>query len=550
MNPPRRPGERRASLRHPLRAGAPGGVIRVAVSLLVMASCTARTASHPSGGSRANDQPFRDVVCDLPRSYIRLTAAGYHPARSGDVQFVPVRHDYFGARSHSGPWPFLQRVPLLFYGPGHVPATGRVSTPATLEDVAPTAAAFLDFPFSADGRRLPEVRPRGGRQVRLLVTVVWDGGGRNVLRGHPDAWPVLHRLIGAGVWYERAVVGSSPSVTPAAHTTIGTGVPPQDHGLVDMLFRLGGRIRDVSSIGPGALLVPTLADRYDRANANRPQVGLVGPSYAVGIIGRGAELPGSDRDLAVIQENERWIIPAALRGAFRFPQSIRDLRGPADELEAVDRSDGVLDGRWLNVDLDAEPHRTPAFDAYQVRVLERLIREERFGKDEVPDLLYTNFKLIDFVGHRWGMHSRQMAAAVAANDRALGRLVQLLNREVGRDRWVLILTADHGSMPDATVTGGFPIDGKELVRDLQRRFDGDGDARSAVQQLRVTQVWLDRRELAEHGHDPGDVARALMRYTARENVAEPSDLPAGRRDDRVIAAAFPSTALGNVRCPG
>jgi hypothetical protein len=51
----------------------------------------------------------------------------------------------------------MHEVPLLFYGPGHVLALGRVDGRATLADIAPTNAALLDFEFDApDGRVLTD----------------------------------------------------------------------------------------------------------------------------------------------------------------------------------------------------------------------------------------------------------------------------------------------------------------------------------------------------------------------------------------------------------
>jgi arylsulfatase A-like enzyme len=75
-------------------------------------------------------------------------------------------------------------VPFFLYGPGSIPAVGRIDRPATVADLAPTLAEHMDFPFTApDGTALPEasVPTGGGGRPRLVVVVVWDGLGRNVL---------------------------------------------------------------------------------------------------------------------------------------------------------------------------------------------------------------------------------------------------------------------------------------------------------------------------------------------------------------------------------
>ena len=45
-----------------------------------------------------------------------------------------------------------------------------------------------------------------------------------------------------------------------------------------------------------------------------------------------------------------------------------------------------------------------------------MIRREGFGADDVPDLLYLNFKEIDYVSHVWSMNSPEMLDAVVAQD--------------------------------------------------------------------------------------------------------------------------------------
>jgi hypothetical protein len=148
----------------------------------------------------------------------------------------------------------------------------------------------------------------------------------------------------------------------------------------------------------------------------------------------------------------------------------------------------------------------------------------------------VNYNQINEVGHHWSMNSERMARAVRSSDRALGELVRLFDRAAGIGGWVLVLTADHGSTPDTSVTGAFRIDSDELVRDLRKQFDHDGDGTSAIAAVRVTQLWLRRGELGQEGFTPGDVARFLQGYTEADNDPGGADVP-------VFSAAFPSEAL-------
>src|SRR5439155_6884601 len=123
-----------------------------------------------------------------------------------------------------------------------------------------------------------------------------------VLDAYPDDWPVLRSLIPQGVWYEHATVGSSPSITPATHATIGTGDFPMHTGQVDAEFRLGGDLVRAGALGPVLLMQPTLADLYDRAMGNTPLVAdLASVTWHLNMMGHGSLWGGGDRDIAVLR---------------------------------------------------------------------------------------------------------------------------------------------------------------------------------------------------------------------------------------------------------
>ena len=214
-------------------------VVGLVATLAVQLSST--DASPPSAPTPI-DSAVRDegsTACDLAKRELVRVWRGSEEPGSGEIQIVAAEPDYVGGGlSHAGPWDYVQEVPLLFYGPGHVPALGRVDDPATLADIAPTNGAMLGFDFEApDGGVLtPALLPEAERVAppKLLVTLVWDGAGRNVLERWPDDWPFLASLIDRGVWFDDAEIGSSPSNTPPIHATIGTGAFPRRHGVLDL----------------------------------------------------------------------------------------------------------------------------------------------------------------------------------------------------------------------------------------------------------------------------------------------------------------------------
>lgn len=497
--------------------------------------------------------PVDRAACKMPRAFLERTARGVYGSRSGDIQIVTPQPDFVGpGYPHSGPWPYLQRVPLLLYGPGYVRPGVAVDRPVTAAALAPTFGELVgfDLPGAVEGPLAealvpPEERPE---PPRLVMTVVWDGGGRMVLRTWPKAWPNLKALIGQGTWYGRATVGSSPSVTPAVHATIGTGVFPDEHGLTDQTMRIKGRITTPWAAGPSRLERPTLADLFDPATGNVALVGAVAtePGH-LGMIGHGSSLGGADSDVAVLKSaspGARWGLPGPIASVFSFPSYVNDVGGLAEAARALDRRDGRRDGRWRTNPIAGLKggFDTPARIPYQTAVIRELLRREGFGDDEVPDLFFVNHKIIDLVGHRWTLNSPEMRDAVRAQDADLPVLMQMLDEEVGPGRWVLALTADHGINPNPSVSGAVTFDRARVARAIAERFD-DADGVPLVQAVRPTQIFLRRGELRG---SLDAVARFLLSLRRADVAAGP--VPAGKAGGPAFQAAFPTARLASLPC--
>jgi hypothetical protein len=527
------------------------------------------TAAGSISGSAAPRTPLEAAVCAVPERLLRRTAHGFRPDRSGDIQVLTSEPDYLGHGGfpHSGPWDYVADVPLLLYGPGYVPGHGRVLRPVTLADIAPTQAELLRFDFDApDGATLHEALvPRTERPTppRLIVVVVWDGAGRDVLDAHPDAWPVLRSLIDEGTFYEHAEVGSSPPSTAQIHATIGTGAFSRTHGIVAMRFRVGDRLVDPWRNGPRFLELPTLADRYDRAMGNEPLVGAIGTvAIHLGMLGHGTRSPGGDADLAVLRDISavasrgsdgiRWRLPENLRGLYRFPGYVNDLPSLSGYLDELDRMDGMLDGHWREHDM-AGPEtlagfHTPARIPFQTRLVEEVVRHEGFGTDDVPDLLFVNYKLIDEIGHLYSLNSPEMGDALRAQDGDLPELIGFLNGTVGVGNWVMALTADHGHTPSPAVTGASVISPGRVADAIEARFDHDGDGVGVVESVQPTQIYLDRAELRQQGATLAQVSSFLRTLTKREVGSDAWPIPAAELGDPAFLVAYPSALLEELAC--
>ena len=139
--------------------------------------------------------------------------------------------------------------------------------------------------------------------------------------------------------------------------------------------------------------------------------------------------------------------------------------------EPLDLLDGELDKTWMGHDvLGSKRYRrdTPVWVLHQTNVLKALIEREGFGADDVPDLLFTNYKQIDRVGHYFNMDSEEVHDSLVETDEQLGNVVDFLDSEVGAGEYTVVITADHGQQPDAKAIDGYGID----PREAEQRYPG------------------------------------------------------------------------------
>jgi predicted AlkP superfamily pyrophosphatase or phosphodiesterase len=544
------------------------GAAAVMVAAVVASACTEEPGPprDPPAGAPTVEEMARDLGSDVVTALLR----GYDPATSTDVAFVPkpgntvVRWSGEGLgtdaadprTTHPTPWDYHQRVPIVLYGPGYI-RPGRFDRSVDVTDLAPTFAELLGFDFHAtDGAPLREAIA-GGRlgPPRVVVLVAYDGGGWNLLEQWPDAWPFLRRLAQRGTVYTNATIGSAPSVTSAIHANMGTGAYPRAHGVAEITARLpDGSVGDVffeEEADPRLLRVDTLGDAWDRENGNRPWVGMLGyESWHLGMMSRGERAEGGDRDVAVLWEDEPGIgeffvneelyeLPSSLPGEEELREQLRDLDG----------EDGAIDGSWQGWDLE-DPTivpGTPAFVGHQGEALMDMLRREPVGDDALTDLLFLELKATDFGGHIWNMVSPEEEAVLRAQDEVLRSLVEVLDEEVGRGRWVMAVTADHGQTPKPETTGSLRVHPDIVGRRVDEYF-----GRKLVQKVTPSGLFLDHDALLAAGITLEDVARFVATYRYGDGLpadVDRSAVPRENLEERVFAGVLPATYLAELTEP-
>lgn len=515
---------------------------------------------------------FMEAACNIPPKWATRVARGYVQGgpRNADLIIIPAPpYGYVGgfeSTSHSGPYEFLQRVPLIFHGPGFIQSQGgvEIGDEVTLADLAPTYAEMMNYDFpTREAKPLSEVLTESDDTPNLIVTVVIDGGGWNVLNEWPRAWPFMKELTQTSTSVTNATVGSSPSVTPSIHTNLSTSAFPDQHGVTGIVVRknngtfVGGFTKDLDYAGSKtdpsvALKVTTLADEWDKDMDNAPQIATVSfGNFTAGMIGHGSELKGGDQDIAAFEEESAWATDPRY---YSLPEYLNtEVPGPEAFKEETDLLDGQSDDLWRGHEI-APLDATPAFAKFENEAIKAIISREGMGADELTDLFYINYKAPDMAGHQWNMIAPEQKDVLKSVDDALRDLVSFLDTQVGSDEYVLAITADHGQTP--LEAGGWAVDKDEILNDVSEEFDQTSNGVGLLERTSPTVMFVNSAELKANNVTPEELANFLTDYTIEENVGPRDDNTLAkefvdRAKDPVFSAVYPGGSIPEVlKCTG
>lgn len=483
--------------------------------------------------ARPDAQAIQEAAAtDLGAEYMEMVRRTYMPGRSGDIQLLlaPFNSANYSQESvslvpndprtsHASTWMYLERIPLVVYGPGIVEPSDSEER-VTLADLAPTTAGLIGFdgwPADRDGRPLPGLRTNG-KLPKIVVTFVIDGGGWNVLSHWKDDWPTLQRLMREGANYRNAIAGSFPAVTACAHATIGTGTFPHQHGITGHNIRDNGWVRKAygtpGTAYPGDIVIPTLADLWSDATDDAAWVGEIGYQiWHMGMIGYGGRTRGADQKPVGVFWNEDGGGGWAPHNPhlFRLPVGSPGL----DVYEA--HKAGFIAPDWdqqFTPKGRQSPCCSPPIVQYQGDLIAAAIQNEPVGEGPTS-LLYTTYKSPDYTGHIYNMLSQWEGLMLHAVDDDLAKLVDLLEVRFPGE-YVVIVTADHGQCPLPDAVDGVRLDPIQLERVIEEEF-GAGITK-VVQSAVPSEVYLDTGALWDSGATPADVAAHLRHLTYRQNI--------------------------------
>jgi predicted AlkP superfamily pyrophosphatase or phosphodiesterase len=297
----------------------------------------------------------------------------------------------------------------------------------------------------------------GAERARLGVLIVIDQLSAQAFEAraaHTVAG--LRRLVAEGAAFDACLYEAAPTVTSVGHATLVTGAWPETHGIVanewfeaetgrahlsteDPAFQVLGRPPGAhDGTAPTWLLAPTLGDSV-RAAADGARVVSISGKDRSGILMAGRS------GLAVWFDAER---PFFTTSTYYAPAVPAWAQGVNARLQQQFARVG------LGADADAgagpvaeRPEAQALIDSAEVELALDAVTALKLGQGEAVDLLEVSFSGHDRVGHEFGPDAPEALAEYLHVDREVGRLLDGLDARVGKGRYVVALSSDHGVAP-------------------------------------------------------------------------------------------------------
>ncbi len=86
----------------------------------------------------------------------------------------------------------------------------------------------------------------------------------------------------------------------------------------------------------------------------------------------------------------------------------------------------------------------PGGNTITFEMAQAAIEGEGLGQDYQPDLLHLSFSATDYCGHQFGPRSLELADMYRRFDEEMTLFLNYLDQTVGKDEYVVVLSADHG----------------------------------------------------------------------------------------------------------
>ncbi|WP_166967869.1 alkaline phosphatase PafA [Yeosuana marina] len=143
------------------------------------------------------------------------------------------------------------------------------------------------------------------------------------------------------------------------------------------------------------------------------------------------------------------------------------------------------------------------------------IKGEQLGSDDITDVLTVSFSCTDYVGHNFGVNSKEIEDTYLRLDLDLERLFKSLDDQVGKGNYTVFLTADHAAvnvpayLQSVKIPAGY-FDSRDFSKKINNFMETTFGASDLIESIMNNQIFLNRKKIQELDLDLDDVQEAIV----------------------------------------
>lgn len=375
------------------------------------------------------------------------------------------------------------------------------------------------------------------------------------------------KLATEGYSLQNANYNFFPTYTAAGHSCISTGSVPAINGIVgnDWFDRFKLRSfycttdTSVKSIGthspagkmsPVNLLTTTLGDELRLASNYRSKV------IGIALKDRAAILTAGHNASGVYwfdESNGRFIsssyytnrLPAWLDNfnnkklVDRYLSESWNTSRPIGDYKNTSTPDNNLyEGTFTGEKAPVFPHDVPSLKAHYnyglIRTLpngnkltfdlaKAAIESESLGRNEGSDLLNVSFSSPDYIGHQFGPRSIEVADMYIKFDLELENFISYLDKHVGKGKYLICLTADHGASDNPIYLKDHDLPGGHVAPGLKDTLNAYLKARyniAPVIAFQNLQFYFNKSMIKERKLSESEIMEAARMYFEKKEFVK------------------------------
>ena len=355
------------------------------------------------------------------------------------------------------------------------------------------------------------------KQPKLVVGVVVDQMRQDYIYRYWNKFGNggFKKLINEGYFYKNTHYNYVPTYTGPGHASIYTGTSPATHGIIsndwfvketgkqtycteDPNVKSVGTVSKAGLMSPKNLLVTTIGDELKLNTNQKAKVFAISLKDRSSILPAGHSANGAfwfdgsngkfissthymtqlptwvsdfnSKELAKQYLSKGWNTLYPIAG---YTESLAD----KNNYEAApNKKDTAIFPYDYKVQLDKNNFEIIKATPYGNTITKDLalacLKAEQLGKGKQTDMLCISFSSTDYVGHSYGPRSVEVEDVYLRLDKDLEELISILNATVGKDNYILFLTADHGAcdvpahLMDVKIPGGY-VSEDELTKNIK-----------------------------------------------------------------------------------